>query len=116
VQSRINIANGTTQYSLSDNAGLQHVIDDHFTPGVNAGQFSITVDELKGILGRTDVIQSPVSVLEGSGQYTRTVNVGTVIGTVKPSIPVVGGTQTTWMQIITDRAGNLVTCFPVPAP
>lgn len=70
---------------------------------------------MKGILGQKDVIQSPATVLD-SGQYSRIVDTGQVIGTVKPSIPNVGGSQTTWMQIITDKAGNIITTYPVPAP
>ena len=34
------------------------------------------------------------------------------IGTIKPSIPVVGGKLTSHMIVITDRAGNLVTIYP----
>ena len=45
VQSRINIANGPTRFSPSNRAGLEHVIDRHFNPGKNAGQFTITIDE-----------------------------------------------------------------------
>ena len=50
ITSRINIANGPTRFSPSKKAGLQHVIDRHFSPGKNAGQFTISVDELKEIL------------------------------------------------------------------
>jgi hypothetical protein len=116
VESRINIANDPTRFSPSNKAGLEHVLDRHFNPGKNAGQFTISVDELKTILGNKDVIQSPVTVLETSGQYSRTVNVGEVIGTIKPSIPEVGGKPTTWIEIITDSKGNLITTYPCPAP
>jgi len=51
-----------------------------------------------------------------SGQYSRVVNTGQVVGTVKPSIPGFGGIKTTWIQILTDVRGNLVTTFPVPVP
>lgn len=37
VQSRINIANGPTRFSPSNNAGLNHVIERHFNPGKNSG-------------------------------------------------------------------------------
>jgi len=116
VQNRINIANGPTRFSTSKNAGWEHVVDRHFTPGKNAGQFTISQDEVKNILGRKDTIQSPATVLETSGQYSRMVNTGQVVGTVKPSIPGVGGTETTWIQVITDKSGSLVTTYPVPAP
>ncbi|GIO29013.1 MULTISPECIES: hypothetical protein [Paenibacillus] len=114
VQNRINIANGPTRFSPSQNAGWEHVVDRHFTPGKNAGQFTVSQDEVKSILGRKDVIQTPATVLD-SGQYSRVVNTGQV-GTVKPSIPGVGGTETTWIQVLTDSRGNLVTTFPVPVP
>ena len=116
VESRINIANGSTRFSPSNKAGLEHVLDRHFNLGKNAGQFTISVDELKSILGNKDIIKSPVTVLETSGQYSRTVNVGEVVGTIKPSIPEVGGKPTTWMEIITDSKGNLITTYPCPAP
>ena len=38
------------------------------------------------------------------------------VGTVKPSIPDVKGTETTWIQVITDKNGSLVTTYPVSAP
>ena len=38
------------------------------------------------------------------------------VGTVKPSIPDVKGTETTWIQVITDKNGSLVTTYLVPAP
>lgn len=116
VESRINIANGPTRFSPSNKAGLEHVLDRHFNLGKNAGQFTISVDELKTILGNKDVIKSPVKVLETSGQYSRTVNVGEVVGTIKQSIPDVGGKTTTWIEIITDSKGNLITTYPCPAP
>ena len=113
---RINIANGPTRFSPSKNAGLQHVIDRHFSPGKNAGQFTISVDKLKSILGRKDIINSLGIPSTTSGQYTRIVDVGEVVGTIKPSIPNVGGNPTTWITIITDVKGNLITTYPCPAP
>ncbi|MEK5446684.1 hypothetical protein [Paenibacillus sp. FSL R7-0331] len=115
VQNRINIANGPTRFSPSENAGWEHVTDRHLSPGKNAGQFTVSENEVKGILGRKDVIQTPATVLS-SGQYSRVVDTGKVVGTVKPSIPDVGGTQTTWIQIITDSRGNLISTYPIPAP
>lgn len=37
------------------------------------------------------------------------------VDTVKPNIPGVGGTETPWIQVITDKNGSLVTTYPVPA-
>ncbi|WP_460645275.1 hypothetical protein [Lacrimispora brassicae] len=113
---RINVANGPTRFSPSNNAGLEHVKGRHFSPGKNAGQFSITVDELKDILGRKDVINTVGTISQESGQYVRVVDVGQNIGTVKPSIPEVGGQSTSWIAIYTDVKGNLITIYPVPAP
>ena len=113
---RINVANGPTRFSPSNNAGLKHVIDRHFSPGKNAGQFNISVDELKKILGRKDVINTVGTISEESGQYVRFVDVGKDIGTIKPSIPDVGGQNTSWIAIYTDIKGNLITTYPVPPP
>jgi len=44
------------------------------------------------------------------------VNVGEIVGTIKPSIPEVGGQTTSWIAIYTDVKGNLITTYPVPAP
>lgn len=71
---------------------------------------------LQSVLRMTSHWLFQSTVLETSGQYSRTVNTGQVVGTVKPSIPGVGGTETTWIQVITDKSGSLVTTYPVPAP
>ncbi|MBQ8260755.1 MAG: hypothetical protein IJZ00_00535, partial [Lachnospiraceae bacterium] len=113
---RINIAKGPTRFSPSRNAGLQHVIDRHFSPGRNAGQFTISTDDLVNILGRRDVINTPGVPSTTSGQYIRIVDVGEIVGTIKPSIPGIGGQSTTWITIITDIRGNLITTYPCPAP
>lgn len=113
---RINIAKGPTRFSPSKNAGLQHVINRHFSPGRNAGQFTISVDKLKSILKRKDIINTLGVPSTTSGQYTRIVNVGEVVGIIKPSIPKVGGKPTKWLTIITDVKGNLITTYPCPAP
>lgn len=81
-----------------------------------AGQFTISIDELKEILGRKDIIKTQETLSTTTGQYTRIVDVGEVVGTIKPSIPEVGGKPTTWMMIITDIKGNLITTYPCPAP
>lgn len=89
------------------------MIDRHFNPTKNAGQFSISMDELKSILPRKDIIDTPVTVSETSGQFKRVVDVGDDIGTVKPSM---GGQSTSWIEIFTDSKGNLITTYPTPAP
>jgi filamentous hemagglutinin len=121
VRSRINIANGQTRFTpLRDNgnqvaAGLDHVVARHFQGKNTQSRFSISVNNLKELLRRRDIVQSPISIT-GQGdqvQFVRTVNTGQVIGTVRLSD---GGVNTTWLKIYTDRAGNLITTFPVPAP
>ena len=110
------MANGPTRFSPSNKAGLSHVIDRHFSPKKNAGQFTITVDELKDILGRKDVINTIGTFSQESGQYVRIVDVGRDIGTIKPSIPVIGGQSTSWIEIYTDIKGNLITTYPTVPP
>ena len=88
----------------------------HFSSGRNAGQFTISVDKLKSILKRKDIINTLGVPSTTSGQYTRIVNAGEVVGTIKPSIPKVGGKPTKWLTIITDVKGNLITTYPCPAP
>ena len=97
---RINIAKGPTRFS----------------PSKNADQFTITVDELKSILGKKEIIKIPGVPSTVSGQYTRIVNVGETVGNIKPSLPEIGGKLTTWITIITDIKGNLITTYPSPAP
>ncbi|AWF57542.1 two partner secretion A1 domain protein [Pseudomonas aeruginosa] len=46
------------------------------------------------------------------GQFVRTVDVGKVIGTTNLKD---GGVPTSVLKILTDRAGNLITTFPIKA-
>ncbi|WP_339098943.1 hypothetical protein A5821_000281 [Enterococcus sp. 7F3_DIV0205] len=112
VQSRINASENPTRFSPSKNAGMNHIRDRHFNPSKNAGQFTIPETDLKNILQSKLVINTPVKQLE-SGGFERIVDVGKNIGTVKPSL---GGGSTTWIKIITDRAGNIITAYPIPKP
>ncbi|WP_275445941.1 WXG100 family type VII secretion target [Paenibacillus sp. ACRSA] len=119
-QSRINIANGRTRFTpLRDtgepvSAGFDHTLEGHFNrPLANSRSiFSIEPDKLKEILQSSDVVKSTVTDI-GGGQFTRTVNVGEVVGN---SALKYGGGDTTWIKIFTDKAGNLITTYPVPAP
>ncbi len=120
VQSRINIANGRTRFTpLRDtgepvSAGFDHILEGHFNrPLANSRSiFSIAPDKLKEILQSSDVVKSTVTDI-GGGQFTRTVNVGEVVGN---SALKYGGGETTWIKIFTDKAGNLITTYPVSAP
>ncbi|SFM85430.1 Haemagluttinin repeat-containing protein, partial [Pseudomonas syringae] len=117
VQSRVNIANGRTETTpLRDNgnpvsAGFDHVIDGHFNREISNSRsvFTIAPDELKGILQSSSVVKSPVVALP-DGQFVRTVDVGRAIGTTTLKD---GGIPTSVIKVFTDKAGNLITTFPV---
>lgn len=119
VQSRINIANGRTATTpLHDtgrpvSAGFDHVLQGHFGVEVSNSRsvFTITPSELKDVLQSSPVVKSPVMALP-DGQFVRTVDVGKVIGTTNLKD---GGVPTSVLKIFTDRAGNLITTFPIKA-
>ncbi|WP_276482877.1 RHS repeat protein [Paraflavitalea pollutisoli] len=117
VQSRINLANGTTRTTptkltggLSE-AGWEHVVKGHFDRALanSRSVFTISQDALKKILQSSKVVSSPVTPLKG-GQFLRTVDTGEIVGNAALKQ---GGQPTTWLQVITDRAGNLMTTYPV---
>ena len=87
VQSRINVAKGQTR-------------------------FSIIPKELEVILQSENTIQSSVKAISG-GQFVRTVDTGKMIGNTALKF---GGNETTWIQVFTDKSGNLITTYPVSAP
>lgn len=117
VQTRINIANGPTATTpLRDtghpvSAGFDHVVSGHFdVPVTNSRSvFNISPGELKDILQSKTVVSSPVTAL-GDGQFVRTVDVGRTIGTTTLKE---GGSSTSFIKVFTDRAGNLITAFPI---
>lgn len=117
VKSRINIANGRTENTpLRDNgkpvsAGFDHVLEGHFNVAVanTRSVFTITPNELKGILQSSSVVKSPVTALPG-GQFVRTVDTGRIIGTTTLKD---GGLPTSVIKVFTDKAGNLISTFPV---
>lgn len=106
VQSRINLRNG----SSSEGAGWEHVVDRHFNPTKNASQFTVTQEELRGILQSESVINTPVTrTLESADgiRYVREINLDKTIGIDKFS-----GQPTSIMTVLTDKFGNLVTATP----
>ncbi len=120
-ESRINIANGRTRFTPLRpssgepvSAGWGHVLSGHFNqpPAPNRSVFTIGAEEVKSILQSKQVVSSPVTPING-GQYVRTVDVGREVGTTSLRQ---GGTPTSWMKIFTDKAGNLITTYPVSAP
>lgn len=121
VQSRINIAKGSTRFTplreRSDepvSSGWDHVVKGHFNRELanNRSVFSISEEELKSILREKATVSSPI-IAERGGQYKRLVDTGRIIG--KTSLKF-GGVDTTWIEIYTDRGGNLITCYPIPKP
>ena len=120
VQSRINVATGPTRFTPLRNpgeqskAGFEHVLDEHFDRDLanSRSVFSITPDELKIILQSKQTVDSPV-IPTGDGRYVRIVDTGKVVGNTALKF---GGGETTWIKIFTDKAGNLITTFPVPEP
>ena len=117
VQTRINIVFYPAKTTpLRNNgkaasAGFKHVMDDHFKLPVtnHRSVFSISPSELKRVLQSNIVVSSPVAAFEG-GQFVRTVDIGKVIGTTNLRD---GGRSTTFIKVLTDRAGNLITTYPV---
>lgn len=116
--SRVNVANGrarTTPLRTFTNqpvsAGFQHVVDGHFNKPISANRsiFSISEDELKTLLQRERVVKAPVTAIAG-GQYVRTLDFLKTIGTTSLKE---GGKLTSWIKVFTDKAGNLITTYPV---
>lgn len=102
MQSRINIANGKTRFThlrpstgQPVSAGWQHVVDGHFDVPLSKSRsvFTASQSEIKTILQSSNVVKSPVTVIEG-GQYVRAVNTGQVVGNTALKF---GGNQTTWI-------------------
>ncbi|UAC49511.1 hypothetical protein K6959_06670 [Bacillus aquiflavi] len=91
-----------------------HVLEGHFNRPLanNRSIFYISPDELKRILQKPSTVKKPIKKLEG-GQYVRVVDTGKVIG--RSSLKS-GGKETTYIKVITDKAGNLITTYPVPKP
>jgi hypothetical protein len=121
VQSRINVAISRTRFTpLRDtrnqvSAGFEHVVKAHFRGGNAKSQFTISQERLKVLLQSKDIVSAPVSTV-GKGeqtQFIRVVDTKIIVGTVRKAD---GGNDTTWLTVYTDRAGNLITTYPVPAP
>lgn len=116
VQSRINLANGPTRFTplrasgQPVSAGWEHVVSQHFDRPIanNRSVFTISQADLRALLQSRQVVQSPVSLIEG-GQFVRTVDVGHPIGTSALNR---GGGPTSVIKVFTDEAGNLITAFP----
>lgn len=92
-------------------AGWKYVVDSHFyRPVANSRSiFNTTEEQLKNISQSKTVINSPLTPLTG-GQFQRTVDTGQIIGNAALKE---GGGLTSWINVITDRKGNLITTYPV---
>ncbi|SFN42433.1 RHS repeat-associated core domain-containing protein [Chryseobacterium oleae] len=119
--SRINLANGITRSTPLRmgsgeliSAGWQHVVEGHFNRALGGTRsiFSITEDNLKSVLQSKTVVDAPITALTG-GQFVRTVDTGTIVGNVGLTH---GGGPTSWIKVITDYKGNLITTYPVTPP
>lgn len=113
VQSSIRVANGPTRYSPSNQAGFRHVAQQHFDRplGNNRSIFSVSQDELKSILQRPDIARTPAIGIDEGRQFVRIADTGQIIGNTSLNF---GGVETSWIKIFVDRAGNLITAYPVP--
>jgi hypothetical protein len=58
------------------------------------------------------VVSSPVILIAG-GQFRRTVNVNINVGQASLKQ---GGQNTNWMNVYTDKGGNLITTYPIANP
>ncbi|MCD2248007.1 hypothetical protein LAX74_014270 [Listeria marthii] len=120
VQSRINVANGPTRFTPLRksgepvSSGFNHVLEGHLNRELanSRSVFSTSSDNLKKILQSSDIVKSPVIEISG-GQYKRVVDTGEIIGNTALKH---GGNTTSWIEIYTDKAGNLITTYPIPKP
>jgi RHS repeat-associated protein len=117
VKSRINLAKGRTRFTPLRksghpvSAGWDHVVRGHFNRSVSkhTSVFTVSQQELKAILQSKSTVTSPVIPIVG-GQFVRTINVGKTVGKANLSQ---GGGNTSWLQVFTDKMGNLITTYPV---
>ena len=47
------------------------------------------------------------------GQFVRTVDTGQIKGNTALKY---GGGPTSWIKVFTDKAGNIITTYPIPEP
>ncbi|SUC82809.1 Uncharacterised protein [Pannonibacter phragmitetus] len=120
VQSRVNLASGSTRFTPLNDAGnpvasgWNHVVSRHFGGTNTQSQFTLSQSEVRGILQSDRVVSAPITevkMINGTPTYVRTVDVGQPVGTVRQSH---GGGTTSRITVQTDGAGNLITAYPVP--
>jgi len=95
----------------NNGSGLLHILERHAsTANTNASHFGsdITVSKLY------DLIKSASSTIDlwakQGNSYIRDINVGSVVGTD------IAGQTTTWMRVVVDFAGRVITSYPVSEP
>jgi|GEM_PF-2866293 len=120
VQSRINLANKDTRFTPRKkdgkpvDAGWEHIVKGHFKKNNAQSQFTLPQTEIRKILQSQKVVSTPILEIKLIGKtptYVRTVDIGRPVGTVRQAQ---GGRITSKITIQTDRAGNIITAYPVP--
>ncbi|TXC84868.1 adhesin [Paraburkholderia azotifigens] len=94
-----------------DSDGVNHLVDRHLDPTVNASQFTISQSDVLDLLKDPKTVSTPIirEVQSSQGvRYVREVDVGSPIGTDRFN----NGQPTSVMTVMTDKYGNLVTAFP----
>ena len=117
--SRVNLAKERTRFTpLRDSgnpvsAGWDHVKEGHFDRPLSNSRsiFDKTPEEIGEILQSKQVVSATAKPTKTPGLFVRTVDVGEVIGRTALKH---GGEETTKIRVFTDRAGNLVTAYPIP--
>ncbi len=106
VRSRINIRNGSASEVGS---GFEYAMKGHGGTGpASKSQFTVGSDKIKEILGRKDLVSSPVLKSSDSGNFVRQFESGEVIG----KLPINKGAEpTSVVTVITDEAGIWLTLF-----
>lgn len=103
-QTRINLQTGNSK------EGWVHVLNRHFDPRVNASQFTISKDELRGLLQSKAVVNTPITREISSRNGTRYIR--EVYFEQKIGIDKFTRQPTKTMTVVTDSAGNLITATP----
>jgi RHS repeat-associated protein len=116
VRTRINLAEGpsgrTTPLRENGNpvsAGMKHVREGHTGFRNKQSQFLVAPGKAIGRKSAVKAEPRPIRIGQGTG-YVRQVEAPTAVGRTRLSE---GGRLTNSTKIITDRAGNVITAYPV---
>lgn len=88
-------------------SGLAYIIEQHHYkiprhPGTS--KFTIPIPEILSYL--RDISEEPGTLVAGSLDFKRTVNVGKIVGFDRDQLP------TTYITVLTDFGGRILTAFP----